>query len=403
MKILGITSRLPFPLTDGARICMFQAAYGLTSLGHELHLVAIEDEMFDPGPLSDFCRVHIIPYKPLPTALGALATLLHYRPYTQWKKDLGRVYDYLDRLHRQEKFDVVYADQAHIAQYGAYMKARYRLPYMLRSHNIEHEIYRRHTDTVRNPLMLAYLRLQCRRWERFEIEQLRLADSCAAITSRDRQAINRFAPGLPCDTIPAAVDLAMFPYTPVEEREDRSMIMLGNMAWAPNRDAAIWFTNEILPLVVREIPDAVCHLVGDNPPLKQLPAPSANLRIEGRVETIRSFYDRMAIGLIPLRVGGGMRVKMVEMMASGMPIVSTALGAEGNDATPGEHFVQMDDVAGFASAIVRLLRDRTERARMSRSAYTFVSDHYSMRDVGRKYESLLIEAMKRQQTGVAVR
>jgi glycosyltransferase involved in cell wall biosynthesis len=220
---------------------------------------------------------------------------------------------------------------------------------------------------------------------------------------RDRQAIARFAPRLPCETIPAAVDLTAFPYTPVEEREELSMIMLGNMAWAPNRDAAIWFTNEILPLVVREVPQAVCHLVGDNPPLKHLPAPSANLRIEGRVETIRSFYDRMAIGLIPLRVGGGMRVKMVEMMACGMPIVSTALGAEGNDATPGEHFLRADDAPGFASAIVRLLRDRAERARLSRSAYAFVSEHYSMRDVGRKYEALLIEAMKRQPTGVPVR
>src|SRR5690606_36644854 len=124
----------------------------------------------------------------------------------------------LDRLHGQEGFDVVYSDQAHIAQYGAYMKERYGLPYMLRSHNIEHEIYRRHTDTVRNPLMRAYLNVQCRRWERFVIEQFRLADSCAAITMRDREAIARFAPELPCETLPAAVDLTAFPYTPVEER-----------------------------------------------------------------------------------------------------------------------------------------------------------------------------------------
>ncbi len=402
MKILGITSRLPYPLTDGARICMYQAAVGLASLGHDVHIVAVEDEAVEPGPLADACTIHVVPYKALPTVVGAALTLPRRRPYTQWKKDLREVYARLDALHARERFDVVYADQAHIAQYGAYMKIKHGLPYLLRSHNIEHEIYRRHTDRVRNPLMRAYLELQCARWARFEIEQLRLADACAAITRRDKEAIARFAPGVPCEVIPAAVDMEMFPYFPVASRERNSMIMLGNMAWAPNRDAAIWFTNEVLPLIVKEVPEAVCHVVGANPPTAQLPPPSANLRIEGRVEAIRSFYDRVAIGLIPLRVGGGMRVKMVEMMASGMPIVSTGLGAEGNDALPDTHYLRADDPASFAAAVVRLLGSGAERERFSTSAHAFVSEHYSAAEVGRKFERLLSTAMKRRPVGLEV-
>jgi polysaccharide biosynthesis protein PslH len=392
VKILHISSKLPYPLIDGARICMYRSIEGLAALGHEIHLVAFDETYSDPGPLAAMARVHVVPLRTRPNAIGALLTLAKRRPYTQLKREVADAHPMLDRLHEKERFDVVLADEIHVASYGAYMKGRHGVPYLLRTHNVEYEIYRRHTDTVRNPLMKAYLELQTERWRRFEVEQFASADALAAITRRDQTMIESMAPGRLVRTIPAAVDLASFPFRDSGVREEASMIMLGDMKWPPNRDAALWFTHEILPRVVAEIPSARLDLLGGNPPIAQLPATSANLRVEGRVPDVAPYFERATLGLIPLRVGGGMRVKMIEMMSAGMPIVSTGQGAEGNEATDGEHYLRADDATAFAAAIVRLLRDRSERDRLARAGRTFVEGRYALDVVARSLEELLGEA-----------
>lgn len=396
MKVLGITSRLPWPPTDGARICMYHAVTGLAARGHELHLVAPEEGAgpHDLGDVPDMAKVYPVPHRPLPRVLGAALTLFDARPYTQIRKDVPQIYRLLDELVRKEKFDVVYADQSHIAQYGAYVKERYGLPYLFRSHNVEHEIWRRHTDTVRNPLMRLYLESQYRKWRRFEIEQMAKADVCAAITDRDAETIRRLVPGLHVETIPAAVDLERFAFTDADRREGNSVIVLGGMNWAPNRDAAIWFSNEILPLVRREVPDVLCYLVGGDPPLASLPEPDDHFRIEGYVDDILAYYRRVAVGVIPLRVGGGMRVKMVEMMSCGIPIVSTSIGAEGNLARPGEEYLRADTPEEFAAAVVRLLKDKNERRRLSEAGRAFAEKEYSVEEIGRRFERLLLRAVE---------
>jgi glycosyltransferase involved in cell wall biosynthesis len=399
MKILDITSRLPYPLVDGARICMYQLVYGLAGYGHDIHVVAVEEEgETNPGPLADFSKVHIVHVDNPPKAIGALATLFNPNPYTQQKRERKEVYELLDRLQREVGFDVVIADQAHIAQYGAYMKRTYGLPYILRCHNIESEIYKRHVGTLRNPFMRSYVDLQARRWERFEEEQMQLADACVAITRRDESAIGEMAPGVPVITVPAAADLSAFPYNDPAGREANSMIVLGNMAWLPNRDAAIWFGEEIFPLIRKRRPDSVVHIVGDNPPTAQLPPASEHFRIEGRVPEIAPYYERIALGLIPLNVGGGMRVKMVEMMSSGLPIVSTSQGAEGNEAIAGEHYLAADTPEEFADAVVRLLGDAALRERLARAARDFVAETYSIERTSGKLESLIFDLIERKKS-----
>jgi glycosyltransferase involved in cell wall biosynthesis len=391
MKILHISSRLPWPLTDGAAICMFQLAHAMASHGHAVHLLTLDDLMEDATPLEQFVTLHRIPFHPPPNWAGALRTLFDARPYTQAKRERKEVYDYLDRLHAEEKFDIVIADEAHIACYGSYMKRRYGLPYLFRSHNVEYEIYERHLRTVTNPAMRAYLNVQTGRWKRYEIEQVAQADVTAAITRRDSDKLAQLVPGARVETFPAAVDLDAFPFVNVEARDSASVLVIGDMTWPPNRDAAIWFANEILPLIHRQMPEVVCHLVGGNAPLRQLPRPDERFRIEGRVPSIQKFYSSATVGLIPLRVGGGMRVKMVEMMGAGLPVVSTSQGAEGNEAIPGNHYLLADTPEAFAAAVVRLLRDREERHRMASSANEFVRAYYSTREIGSRFEQLVQE------------
>ena len=399
MKILGITSRIPWPLTDGARICMYHTLSGLASRGHDLHIVAPEEgkEPFDTGPLTSMVRLHVVPFQPLQRILGAGMTLFHSRPYTQLRKDLPEVYRILDRLQAKEKFDAIYVDQSHVAQYGAHLKNRYGLPYLFRSHNVEHEIWRRYTDRTRNPVMRLWLESQCKKWQAFEVDQMRAADVCAAITDRDAATIRSLVPGLYVETIPASVDLERFRYVGPEQRDEHSLIILGGMNWAPNRDAAIWFSNDILPLILKSVPDTVSHLVGEAPPINELPPPSSSFRIEGYVDDILPYYQSVAVSVIPLRVGGGMRVKMVEMMASGLPIVSTSIGAEGNLATPNKEYLLGNNAEEIASAVVQLLKNPEERKALAEKGKTFVKEMYSVEEIGRRFEKLLFSALKRSE------
>ncbi len=398
MKILGITSRIPWPLTDGARICMYHALSGLAERGHEVHIVAPEEGEgpFDLGPLESKVRMHVLPFDPGNRIIGAARTILADRPYTQLRKELPALYDLLDRLARSERFDVMYVDQSHMAAYGSWMKEKFGLPYLFRSHNVEHEIWRRHTDRSRNPLMRLWLESQCGKWKKFEVEEMSKSDVCAAITDRDAATIRTLVPGLHVETIPAAVDLERFDYVGDEKREEGSMILLGGMKWAPNRDAAIWFANDILPMILREVPTARCYLVGEAPPLNELPPPSDSFRIEGYVDDILPYYRSISVGIIPLRVGGGMRVKMVEMMASGLPVVSTSIGAEGNLARPGEHYLNGDTAEEIAAGVIRLLKNRKDRKTFAEQGRGFVEAAYSVGEIGRRFEELLLTAANRR-------
>lgn len=393
MKILHIASKLPWPLIDGARICMFRGIEGLAALGHEIHTIAFDETFSDPGDLVRFSEVTVVPLRIHSAPVGAALTVLRRRPYTQLKRESSRAYHLLEALCRRERFDVVLVDEIHVASYGDHLKHLLRIPYVLRTHNIECEIYRRHTATVRNPITRAYLELQTTRWRRFEVEQFAAADVVIAITERDREAVMTMAPGRPVHTIPAAVDLDAFAFRAPEERDSRSMVMLGDMRWPPNRDAALWFANEILPMVLRSVPDAVLHLIGGNPPVDRLPPASERFRIEGRVADVRPFFEEAAVGLIPLRVGGGMRVKMIEMMSAGMPVVSTGQGAEGNEAIPDRHYLRADTTEDFARQVIRLLMDRETRSELAGNARTFAEERFSVDVVARAMEASLQEAV----------
>jgi len=382
MRILDITSRLPYPATDGARIVMGQLVDALARMGHDVTLVALESDGVEERPLGANVATHTVQLRHLPRAVGAAATLLRPHPYTVLKKTRRSAFDLLDRLHAKRRFDLVIADQAHIAHYGLHMKQRHGLPLVLRSHNIEHEIYRRQTDSTANPVLRSYIGLQTRRWQRFERAAIAGCDACLTITDRDAEVVRSIAPHVLVGTLPAVVDTARFPYVDPNEREGHSTIVLGSMNWEPNRLSALWFGNEVWPLIEAASSEAVCHLVGTDPPRESLPV-SPRFVIEGRVEDIAPLYSRIAVGLIPVTVGGGMRVKMVEMMASGIPIVSTSIGAEGNLAVPDEHYLRADTPRDFSSAVLRLLAEPELRERLARSAHALAERHYSLATVER--------------------
>lgn len=374
---------------------MYRLASGLAALGHRLDIIAIDQEDIDCSKI-DFCNVHKVIVKTHSKKIGALLTLLNSYPYTQQKKDHKAVYQLIDRLIEENKFDIIYTDQSHVAAYGSYIKRKYKIPFVIRYHNLEHEIYQRVANGEKNFLMRKYIALQANRWKNFEVEQTKLSDAGATITLRDKENLLRLVPTAELGVVTASVDTNNFTFSGGNNRTPNSMLMVGsNMSWAPNRDSVVWFAKKILPEIMRLHPETICYLIGEEAPMNELPAPSKNFIFLDKNLDIKNLYSTLSVGVVPLRLGGGMRIKILEMMACGMPIVSTTTGAEGNAAIQHEHYILADEVNDFAEGVALLLKNSELRNKIATEARKFVVANYSAESTVKNFEKILTNVLNK--------
>ncbi len=260
------------------------------------------------------------------------------------------------------------------------------VPVVFFDHNVEHVIWRRLArvgPAWRRPL----LEIEWRKVKRQEARACRQARLTVAVSDLDRDQLAADAPRARVEVVPTGVDTSYFtPSAPT--REEAAMVFTGSMDWYPNEDAIRYFVAEILPLVRRELPRATLTVVGRRPSdtLVAL-ATSAGVRVTGRVDDVRPHVAGSAVYVVPLRVGGGTRLKIFEALAMGKPVVSTTVGAEGLPLVPEEHFVKADTPAGFAAAVVGLLRDPARREKLGAAGRRLVEERYSWPQVAREFEA----------------
>jgi len=228
---------------------------------------------------------------------------------------------------------------------------------------------------------------------RFERRTLARFDGVLAVSDIDRETFGRLYPGAarrPVEVIPTGVDTQFFaPST--SEPGARSLVFTGSMDWVPNEDAMIFFCNEVLPLIRREEPGVTLAIVGRAPTpnvlrLAQLPG----VTVTGRVEDVRPHMAAAAAYVVPLRIGGGTRLKIFEAMSMGKAIVSTAIGAEGLPVSDGAHLLLADSPRAFADAVLRVLRDVPQRRALEAAARRLVVERYDWAAVAGSFERALI-------------
>lgn len=262
-------------------------------------------------------------------------------------------------------------------------------PSVMFTHNVEAEIFKRHAQVADNPLKQAVWRQQYRKMRAYEETSLLRFDTVIAVSQRDAQAFEA-VPGMGrIEAIPTGVDLDFFAYR--EPGNSDHIVFTGAMDWQANIDGIEFFMDEIWPRVARQRPGAHLTIVGRNP------APSLVDRARRRglpfaftgfVDDIRDHVQDAAVYIIPLRVGGGTRIKAFEAMAMGIPVVSTGLGVEGLDVRPDEHYLLADQADAFADSLVRVLEDRELGLRLSRQARQHVEDNFSSHAVARCFEDI---------------
>ncbi|HEX4299550.1 MAG TPA: glycosyltransferase family 4 protein [Gammaproteobacteria bacterium] len=259
------------------------------------------------------------------------------------------------------------------------------VPVVLFEHNVEYQILKRLAAIQTQPLRRALLNLEWRKMRRYEAAICRQARLTVAVSPQDRDMLMSDAEGAVIRDMPTGVDVGYFKANGTPE-DPAELVFTGSMDWHPNEDAIRHFIDTILPRIRKEMPRINLTVVGRNPSdgLRR-DAQQAGVRVTGTVDDVRPYIDAAAVYVVPLRIGGGTRLKVFEALSMGKAVVSTGVGVEGLPLAPGEHYLKADDPQAFASAVVSLLRDPQHRHALGDAGRRLTHDHYAWPQVAREF------------------
>jgi sugar transferase (PEP-CTERM/EpsH1 system associated) len=359
LRLLVLDEEFPFPTNNGKRTRSFNlykrlaAEFRIRYLGYRDDLTGA-DALSAEGIESIAVPAQIPPKQGPLFYLRLLANLLSPLPYIVTSHYSRTYRDALNANLAEFKPDLVICEWTPYARYVEKLKSVKKL---VSAHNVEGDIWQRYHENETSPLRRWYIGEQWRKVVRFEHIAFDWVDGAVAVSDPDRRRLAKMRPGLKTATIPNGVDLQYFHPLP-QPMERKHLVFTGSMDWRPNQDAARYFIQDVFPLLKQVKPDLECTFVGRNPPHDiQLMSALPGVHVTGTVQDVRPYVERAAIYIVPLRIGGGSRLKILEAMAMGRAVVSTAIGAEGLNVEHGTHILLADDPRAFASSVLGLIDD----------------------------------------------
>jgi polysaccharide biosynthesis protein PslH len=270
-------------------------------------------------------------------------------------------------------------------------------PAVLFQHNVEATIWKRHFEVQTHRVKKGFFFNQWQKMQRFEAETCRRFDSVIAVSKDDAEAMQRDYGIAEVFDVPTGVDTDFFQPAGREAVVPNSLVFTGSMDWLPNEDAIRYFTQEVLPLLKARIPDVSLTVVGRNPhpALVELSRNEPAVIVTGRVADVRPYMERGAAYVVPLRIGGGTRLKIYEAMAMEKPIISTTVGAEGLPLRNGVELLLADGAEAFADAVVRVLSDATLARRLGQQAAATVREQFGWTTVATQFANICQQTIDR--------
>jgi len=250
-----------------------------------------------------------------------------------------------------------------------------RAPAVLFQHNVESSLWQRMADTDANLIKKMAYKLESVKMRRYERAALSRFDHVIAVSNHDRDLMLQMDPSCKISVVATGVDTRQFTVAPPSRTDPPRIVFTGSMDWEPNIDAVEYFCRQILPRVREKKPEAIFQIVGRNPHSKVQRLAGSSVEVTGSVPSVIPYLSQASVVVIPLRIGGGTRLKIFEAMAMGKALVSTTIGAEGLDVENGCDLIIADDASAFAEAILLLLRDDTLRRTYEHAAVQVAARH----------------------------
>ena len=341
--------------------------------------------------------------------LDYLAHLSAQPPYAVSRFAHAKVQKQIQTWFRERRFDVAVCDFLDAA---VNFPGSLSIPSVLFQHNVESEIWRRHAATAGNPAKKMMYRMEFRKMLRYERAAVCKFQHVIAVSENDRSLMTRWVDGDRVTVVPTGVDLAHYRPEPAE-CEPKSdayaplITFVGAMDWEPNVDGVEYFCSEVWPTIKAEVPQAQFRIVGRNPDrrVQKWASNSTNanndgsIEVTGRVPSIVEHLRQSAVVIVPLRIGGGTRLKIYEAMATAKAVVSTTVGAEGLDVHHGRDIILADDPRSFAQAVIMLLRDPELRRRYEKAAVETAA-RYDWPAIGERFSEVLHSVAEKKSLAV---
>ena len=389
MKILQICSKIPFPPKDGGSIAMNILTQGLINAGNDVKVLAIntpkhfikdEDIEITYHKKTSYESVFIdTSVKPV----AAVLNLFSNKSYNIIRFYSKEFENKLIDIFSKEQFDIIHLETLWATPYVAAIRKYSKAKIVLRSQNVEFKIWERLAEECSNPIKKKYLQLLAKRLKAYENGLLNSYDAIATITELDSISFRKEGCKIPIIHIPFGIDLEKYKEDR-SELENPSVFHIGAMDWRPNADGINWFLKSVWPKVLADHASIKLYLAGRNMPdwLKQLDM--KNVKVEGEVADSHKFINSKSIMIVPLTSGGGMRVKIIEGMALGKTIISTAVGAEGIEYENGKNILIANTENDFVQAIDSCLKNPDFSESIGRNARKLVEEKYDNRIICNK-------------------
>lgn len=389
MRLLFLTSRLPFPPHRGDKLKIYNLIKQLSRRGHEITLVSFvaskREETEYVRPLLEFCvDVKTVHMTSLSSIFNCFSSLLSSSPFQVSYFKSIRMKRVIESALASKAYGIIHVHLIRMAQYVAESKNIWRVLDLTDAGSL---YLNRFLKVTHNPFLRLFLGIEAKRLERYE-QILERFDTCLVCSDIDREVLHEHAPNSRIDLLYNGIDLEYFVPDGEIQQEPYRIVYTGNMSYFPNVDGVVFFVREVFPRIKRAIEQAKLFIVGQNPPYRLRRLESKDITVTGFVPDIRQYYLRSTVAVAPIRFGAGTLNKVLEPMALGLPVVATSIAAEGLPIKHGKELLIADSADDFAEAVVKVLLDTNLQKTLGASAKHIVRDLYDWERIVRKLEDV---------------
>lgn len=400
MKILLLCNKSPWPKREGGPIAMHAMISGLLQAGHTVKVLATNTNKYQvdqetiPTEFREKTQIEFADMDLSINALDAAYNFLIRKSYHVTRFHTKAFAQKLTEILRNDTFDIIQLETLYMATYLDIIRKYSKAAVVLRAHNIEHKIWERIADNSTNPLRKFYLNHLYQTLKRFEIGILNKMDGIVAITPVDARNFDRLSHSTNIISIPFGINLQTLPEN-LNQPEEASLFHIGTMNWFPNEESIKWLISEVWPLVRKRLPTIQLHLAGRYMPDWLLKLKEPNITVDGEVPDVWEYMNRFSIMVVPLFSGSGIRIKIVEAMAAGKAIITTAIGAEGINYENGQHLLIAKDPKSFSEAIIKLYDNKALRDSLGKNAQLLIAKDHDNNKLMMKLTGFYSELLKK--------